>query len=109
MHDIMKKLDKFATMRNWHQFHKPKDLAISISIEAAELLEIFQWKSDTENVNHDEHLAIESEVADIFQYLFLLCNRLNIDPYFVIEQKMKINEKRFPVDKTYGIAKPKGD
>lgn len=103
---IIKELDAFSKERNWKKYHTPKDVAISISIEAGELLEIFQWLTDDEiiNVLEDKKKVheIESELADVFAYAFTLANRLNIDVSKAILDKINENEKKYPVDKTKG-------
>lgn len=98
--EIVKKLVKFRDDRNWKQFHTPENLVKSISIEANELLENFQWgdqNADDEN--------IKEEVADIFGYLLLLCEKLNIDLIDVTNKKMVINAEKYPVEKAFGTSK----
>ena len=103
---IIKKLDAFSKERNWEKYHTPKDLAISISIEAGELLEIFQWLTDDEitNVLKDQKKfhQIESELADVFAYAFTLSNRLDIDVSKAIFNKINENKRKYPVDKIKG-------
>ncbi len=107
MDELLQRLLRFRDQRNWKQFHSPKDLAISVSVEAAELLEVFQWHPA------DEPLAVEAiskakgEAADVLLYLVLLCDALGIDPVAAANEKISLNERRFPVSETYGIAKPR--
>lgn len=99
---------KFRKERDWEQFHRPKDLAISIVLEAAELLEEFQWKTDSEIKKYlaEGGLdAVREEVADIAIYLLLLSNDLGIDLKASIRDKIKKNEKKYPVSKSRGSAK----
>lgn len=94
-------IKRFRDDRNWSQFHNPKDLAISISLEAAELLEIFQWSADdlecTEKIE-----KIREELADVLSYSVLLCDRLGLDMDEILQAKIKKNEEKYPVEKSYG-------
>ena len=98
--DIVK---KFRDDRNWRQFHNPKDLAISISLEAAELLEIFQWSADdlecTEKLEH-----LKEELADVLSYSILLADRYGIDLDEIIQKKMQKNAEKYPVEKASGVS-----
>ncbi|MBX8783630.1 nucleotide pyrophosphohydrolase [Ochrobactrum sp. GRS2] len=105
MTKLIVKLKKFVDDREWDQFHNPKDLSISISIEVNELLEIFQWKSENTPINQNDIEKIKNEVADIYIYLLLLCEKLNIDLEKETANKISRNEKRFPIEKSLGIAK----
>lgn len=106
--DILERLLKFRKERDWEQFHRPKELAISIVLEAAELLEEFQWKTDKEikkYLNEGGLENVKEEVADIAIYLLLLSNDLRIDLLDAIREKLKKNEKKYPVEKAKGSAK----
>lgn len=102
--DLFLKLIEFRRARDWEQFHNPKNLAISISLEAAELLENFQWKDMEESLKHalENKEKISEEVADLLIYIFYLCNDLDIDFIEVIENKIFKNQKKYPVDKSKG-------
>ncbi|HIJ59165.1 MAG TPA: nucleotide pyrophosphohydrolase [Nitrospirae bacterium] len=103
--ELTKRLIDFRRQRDWEQFHKPKDLAISLCLEAAELLEHFQWKSDKEvmdYVNSEALNKIQQEVADIAIYLLLICKDLKIDLYEAVSKKITKNEMRYPVEKSKG-------
>ncbi|MFZ3065520.1 MAG: nucleotide pyrophosphohydrolase [Nitrospirota bacterium] len=105
---LKEKLIKFRKKRDWEKFHKPKDLAISLSIESAELLENFQWKTDEETaimLKADKHKRITEEIADIVIYLTYLCNDLGIDINKAVSRKLKINQKKYPSAKVRGSAK----
>ncbi|MFW6017163.1 MAG: nucleotide pyrophosphohydrolase [bacterium] len=102
--DIIKKIIKFRNDRNWEQFHNPKDLAISISIEANELLEIFQWET-AENVVQNKIDNIRDELADILTYSILFADKLDIDIEEAILEKLAKNEKKYPIEKAYGSNK----
>ena len=99
--ETAEKILNFRNERNWSQFHNPKDLAISISLEAAELLECFQWSgSDTEVTSKLE--AMKEELSDIFIYSILLADRLKIDLDEVIQAKIAKNAEKYPVEKSFG-------
>ena len=93
-------LGEFRDRRNWARFHTPKNLAISVSIEAAELLELFQWQSDLEIEDAKKTpgftAAASDEIADVLIYLTLLAGQLGIDPITAALEKLEKNEKRFP-------------
>ena len=103
MKDLKKEILQFVKDREWDQFHTPKDLAISISIEANELLECFQWKNDFDSDKIDVE-AIGDEIADVYIYLSLLCNKLNIDINEVTYKKLNKNANKYPVEKSKGNA-----
>ncbi|WP_288217981.1 nucleotide pyrophosphohydrolase [uncultured Fusobacterium sp.] len=94
-------IKKFKEDREWDKFHNPKDLAISLSIEAAELLECFQWKTSEQSVKENLD-SIKYEIADIAIYLLYLCDKLNINILDAIEEKVKINEIKYPLEKSKG-------
>ena len=95
---------KFRDDRNWKQFHNPKDLAISISIEAAELLEIFQW-SGSDTVCEDKIDKIREELADVLCYSILMADRCGLDMDEIIQEKVKRNNVKYPVGKAKDSAK----
>lgn len=97
--ELTAKILAFVDERNWRQFHSPKDLAISVSIESAELPECFQWDRDTPT------LDIQREIADICIYLLELADTLGIDIKAAIEEKLVINAERYPKEKSWGSSK----
>ena len=99
--EIIETLVKFRNERDWEQFHNPKDLAIAISIESAELLELFLWKK-AEDANAEK---VKEELADIFSYAFLLAEKYGFDVKEIVLDKIKINGEKYPVDKAKGTAK----
>lgn len=108
LHTIIERLLAFRREREWEQFHHPKDLAISLVLEAAELLEEFQWKTDEEVKKHlagEGRERVAEEIADIAIYLLLLSHDLGIDLPAAIAGKIEKNEKRYPVEKAKGTAK----
>ena len=103
--EITEKIVAFRDARNWKQFHNPKDLAISISLEAAELLEIFQWSgSDTEVDTDKKIVKVREELADVLIYAFLLGNDLGLDIAEIVSSKLDENSRKYPADKAYGRA-----
>lgn len=96
-----KRILKFRDDRDWRQFHNPKDLAISLSLEAAEVLEIFQW-SGTATEIPEKNEALAEEVADVMIYCEMLCDRLGLSADDIINRKMTKNETK------YNVAKAKG-
>ena len=92
---------KFRDDRDWSRFHNPKDLAISLSLEASELLEIFQWSGD-DLVCADKLDKIREELADVLCYSVLLADRCGLDMDEIISEKMQRNAEKYPVDDAYG-------
>lgn len=101
------RLRAFAAARDWEQFHAPKNLAIALSVEAAELLEHFQWVSEegSRAMPADKLAAIDEEVADVFLYLIRLADVLQIDLVRAAERKIERNAQKYPVDKARGTAR----
>ena len=104
--EIQNKLKNFAIERNWEQFHTPKNLSMALSVEASELVEIFQWLKPTEsNTPNEKQLeAINSEVADIAMYLLRFCSVLGIDIEEAIKNKLEKNAEKYPVNLSKGNA-----
>jgi NTP pyrophosphatase (non-canonical NTP hydrolase) len=104
LNSLINEILEFRKERDWEKFHNPKNLAISISLEAAELLEIFQWVNLEESIESAEKNKekISEEVADLLIYIFYLCNNLGIDFIDALEKKIKKNNKKYPVDKSRG-------
>ena len=90
----MELLREFVAEREWGQFHSPENLAKSISIEAAELLECFQWSADASNDR------IEEELADVLTYCLLLADRIGADPVELIRSKLEVTREKYPVEKS---------
>lgn len=99
--EVIQALLKFRNERDWEQFHNPKDLALAISIEAGELLELFLWKN-AEDANKEK---VKEELADIFSFAFLLAEKYEFDVKDIVLEKIKTNENKYPVDKAKGTAK----
>jgi NTP pyrophosphatase (non-canonical NTP hydrolase) len=99
--EITQALLKFRNERDWEQFHNPKDLALAISIESAELLELFLWK-EAGQANTEK---VKEELADIFSFAFLLAEKYGFDVKEIILEKIKTNEEKYPIDKAKGTSK----
>ncbi|PEZ83080.1 nucleotide pyrophosphohydrolase [Bacillus cereus] len=100
--DLMLKITEFRDERNWKQFHNAKDLSISLSLEASELLENFQWKNNEEAI--EENIEnIKDELADVLIYSMLLANNLELDIEEIVKTKLEKNKNKYPVEKAYGI------
>ncbi len=104
MENLIKKILKFRDDRDWKQFHNPKDCAISLSLEAAEVLEHFQWKNKEEIEEylktHKEHIG--EELADVLYWVLLMSNDLGIDIIKASEKKLKKNGLNYPISKSKG-------
>ena len=99
--ELIQKLKLFRDERDWKQFHNPKDLAIALSIEASELLETFLWKT----YDQAEPEMIQEELADVLAYALLLAESCNLDIKKIVEEKIEINKKKYPIEKSKGIGK----
>ena len=99
---LREKILQFRDERNWQQFHNPKDLALSLSLEASELLELFQWKTSEEAVEKNLD-KMKDELADVLIYAILFANELNMNMESIIEKKLSVNRKKYPSKKFYGI------
>jgi len=109
IHELKDKIKEFCDARDWDQFHNAKDLAIALSIEASELLEIFRWKNsqEVEELFKDEKKKedIEDEMADILYFLVRMAQRYDIDLSEALDKKMEKNNNKYPVDKAKGSSK----
>lgn len=95
---LIKKVDEFRDERNWRQYHNAKDLAISLSIEASELLEAFQWKTSEEAWEENKE-NIKEEIADVLIYALTLCSELNLNIEDIILEKINKNNIKYKIDK----------
>lgn len=100
---LIKKLKKFRDERDWEQFHNPKDLAIALSIEANELLELYLWK-DLKDVEKVDLEKVKEELADVFAFALLLLDKYNLDLKEILEYKIALNSEKYPVEKAKGTA-----
>ena len=106
MKKLTKKIRAFAQNRDWDQFHSPKNLAMALSVEVSEVVEHFQWLTQEESnrLDTEKLKQIREEIGDVMIYLARLADRLGIDPVQAAEEKMQINEKKYPVEKAKGRA-----
>ena len=103
--ELTEKIVAFRDARNWKQYHNPKDMAISISLEAAELLEVFQWSgSDTAADTEKKIAKVREELADVLIYAFLMGNDLDFDIFEIVSRKIDENNRKYPKEKAYGKA-----
>ncbi len=101
---IQNEIKTFVDERDWEQFHSPKNLSMALSVEAAELAEIFQWQKQDEYKENEEKVvnAVKDEVADIFYYVVRMCQKMNINLEEAFSEKMKKNRQKHPVHRVKG-------
>ncbi len=104
--DFRKRLREFARERDWEQFHSPKNLSMALIVEAAELVEHFQWLTESQSARLDPKTfqAVEQEIADVFIYLVRLSDLLGIDLLDAAARKIALNEKKYPANEVRGKA-----
>ena len=107
LEQLRQQINTFVQTRDWEQFHSPKNLAMALIGEAAEIIEHFQWLTPEESYQlpPDKQQAVSHELADVFIYLIRLADKLGIDLIAVTNEKMKINEARYPVELVKGSAR----
>jgi NTP pyrophosphatase (non-canonical NTP hydrolase) len=104
INELTERIINFRDARDWRQFHSPKDLAISLALEAAEVLEHFQWKSSDEIRNYilKEKNHIGEELADVLNYLLIMSHDMGIDLLDALDKKITLNESKYPIEKAKG-------
>ena len=102
---LQSKISNFCEERDWDKFHTPKNLAISICLEAAELLENFQWAKEDLILNKDNVVRISDEIADVLIYSIRLCEILGLDPIDIANKKIEKNGVKYPVKLSKGKSK----
>lgn len=107
LNDLARRLRVFARDRDWDRFHTPKNLAMALAVEAAELMEHFQWLDGGESAQLDNATlkGVREEIGDVLIYLVRLADRLGIDPLAAARDKMVINQRKYPAQKVRGKAK----
>ena len=107
LQELRDALRAFATVRDWDQFHSPKNLAVAVCVEAGELLEHFQWTSEPQSavLPPDSAVKVEEEMADVLLYLVRLADKLEIDLLSAARRKMALNAERYPVGKAKGNSR----
>jgi dCTP diphosphatase len=105
--NLREQLRHFAAARDWDQFHSPKNLAMALSVEAAELLEVFQWLTEAQSrgLSPEAHAAASDEIADVLLYLIRLSDALRVDPIAAAQRKLVANAEKYPVDKARGNSR----
>lgn len=105
--ELKEKLKEFNKKRDWDQFHSPKNIAMALSVEASEIVEIFQWMQDEQSydLGSDDKEKLGDELGDVFLYLQLLASKYDIDLLEVAKKKLAKNEKKYPVNKAKGSSK----
>jgi dCTP diphosphatase len=105
--DLARRLRDFARERDWAKFHTPKNLAMALAVEAAELMEHFQWLGSRASAKLDEKslAQVRQEIGDVLIYLVRLADRLGIDPLAAAAEKIRINQRKYPADRVRGKAK----
>ena len=103
---LREKIIEFRDLRDWKQFHDPKNLAEAIAIESGELLENFLWKTcdESKNLTGETIITIGEEIADIAIFLTILAHELNLDIEEIVNRKLQLNKKRYPVETSRGSA-----
>ena len=107
MEKLREQMREFARARDWDQFHSPKNLAMALSVEVAELLEHFQWLTEEQSrrLDPDAQAAVRTEIADVLLYLVRLADQLGIDPVAAAQRKLVENAQKYPVEKSRGNSK----
>lgn len=105
--ELYNKLSEFNKDRDWEQFHSPKNIAMALSVEAGEIVEIFQWMSQEESydLGQEKMQKLREEMGDVFLYLQLLASKYDIDLVKAAAEKLDKNSKKYPVDKARGSSK----
>lgn len=107
LESVRNRLREFAAVRDWDQFHSPKNLSMALSVEASELVECFQWLTEEQSrsLNAEQLAAVTDEIADVQLYLIRLADKVGVDIGVAIEQKIKKNEAKYPAEKVKGSSK----
>lgn len=107
MEELRNALREFARARDWAQFHSPKNLSMALSVEAAELLELFQWKTEDETraLGEADLGRAREELADVFLYLISLADRLGVDLEVAAREKLRVNAEKYPVARSLGSSR----
>ena len=106
MQELIQNIRNFARDRDWEQFHSPKNLAMALSVEVAEIVEHFQWltQEQSKRLDPEKMAKLREEIGDVMIYLTRLADCLGIDPVRAAEEKIRINEKKYPVARSRGLA-----
>lgn len=107
MKELFHRLRDFAKERDWEKFHSPKNLAMALSVEVSEIVELFQWLTEEESYNlpPERFQRLKEEIGDVMIYLTKLSDKFGIDPVVAAREKIEINEKKYPAEMVKGKAK----
>lgn len=107
MDELVRQIARFSAERDWGQFHSPKNLAMALSVEVAEIVEIFQWMTEAQSRGLDGQklAALEQEIGDVMIYLVELAGRFGLDPITAAKRKLEINAQKYPAETVRGKAK----
>jgi len=108
---LQQRLAAFAAARDWDQFHSPKNLAMALSVEAAELVEEFQWLTEEQSrrLDGDRRERVRLELADVFIYLLRIADKLGVDLMQAADDKIALNEQKYPADRVRGDSRKYDD
>jgi NTP pyrophosphatase (non-canonical NTP hydrolase) len=108
---LQQRLAAFAAARDWDQFHSPKNLAMALSVEAAELVEEFQWLTEEQSrsLDADRRERVRLELADVFLYLLRIADKLGVDLLQAADDKIALNEQKYPADRVRGDSRKYDD
>lgn len=111
LEQLRQRLAEFAEVRDWDQFHSPKNLSMALIAEAAELVEHFQWLSEeaSRNLSPAKHAEVSHELADILIFLIRIADKLDVDLIRAAKEKINLNEQRYPAEKVKGDARRAGE
>ena len=104
MLELKTQIKEFIRERDWEQYHAPKNLAMALSVEAAEIVEIFQWKKAEDQLSDEEQEALRQEIGDVLIYLIELADKFEIDIVEAAKHKLTLNQKKYPADLVRGKA-----
>ena len=104
MEELRNQIKEFIRDRDWEQYHAPKNLALALSVEVAEIVEIFQWKKSDQELTADEIEGLRQEIGDVLVYLLELAEKYQIDIIQAAKDKMVLNEKKYPAELVKGKA-----
>ncbi len=107
MDTLKEEIARFARERDWEQFHSPKNLAMALSVEAAELLEVFQWLPEKESyrLSEKQMRQVREEIGDVMNYLTALAAKFDLDPVQCAREKIEINKLKYPAERVRGSSK----
>jgi dCTP diphosphatase len=103
---LIQELRTFATERDWEKYHSPKNLSMALAVEAAELMEHFQWLTEEQSLalSEEKLAAVREEIGDVLIHLVRLCDRLGVDPLQAAMDKLRANQRKYPADRVHGKA-----